>query len=218
MNAAAGPYGATPQTPGFDPTHVVPKDGLDAWAVPDPTVPSVPLDPLLPVQLLSRLGDWGQVLCSNGWSAWVDARLLVPLPKSPPGAGGPLVRTADARRLLARAEETLGRYRAAVEELAAGRTDAGTFHGTTQGLRIGVVVDGEAVWVYDAEHDQWCYCDGTAMTTLAARKPAPPPAASTGSAAGAPSGAPAPGPVSAQPTRLSGGGQGPPPHGPGEGS
>ncbi|MEU7133609.1 hypothetical protein [Streptomyces sp. NPDC046261] len=194
MNPPGAPYPADRGGSGFLPTHVVPSSGLATWTAPDAAVPTEPLDPLLPVQLLSRLGDWGQVLCANGWSAWVDARMLVALPQNPPPAGGPLVRTADARRLLARVEETLGRYRRAVEDLAAGRTDAQAFRRTTHGLRIGVVVEGESVWLYDAEHDRWCYCDGTAMTTFAAREPAPAAPGSTGT--------PAQEPEAAEPTRI----------------
>ncbi|ARZ72040.1 hypothetical protein M1P56_14270 [Streptomyces sp. HU2014] len=151
----------------FRPTHVVPPDGLPTWSSPDGAVPTEPLDPLLPVRLLDRLGDWGQVLCSNGWAAWVDGRLLVPLPQGPPAASAPLARTADARGLLGRIEQTLGRYRRAAEELAAGRVDGETFRRTTQGLRLGVVVDGESVWLYDAERDGWLYYDGTAATAFA---------------------------------------------------
>lgn len=152
---------------GFRPTHVVPPDGLPTWSAPDGVTPTEPLDPLLPVRLLDRRGDWGRVLCSNGWAAWVDGRLLVPLPQGPPAAGAPLARTGDARGLLARIEETLGRYRRAADEVAAGRMDGETFRRTTRGLRVGVVVDGESVWVYDAERDGWLYCDGTASTPFA---------------------------------------------------
>ncbi|MFI9202394.1 hypothetical protein [Streptomyces sp. NPDC053048] len=203
MNAVPYAYDSAPGVPGFEPTHVVPKDGLSTWAAPDASVPTEPLDPLLPVQLLTRRGDWGQVLCDNGWAAWVDARLLVALPQSPPPAGAPLVRTADARRLLAKVEEALARYRRAVEELAAGRTDGETFHRDTHGLRIGAVVHGDALWLYDSEHDRWCYCDGTAMTTIAAREPAPqsvpPEATRLDSPASGPPPSPAPAPP---PTRL----------------
>ncbi|GHG52876.1 hypothetical protein [Streptomyces griseocarneus] len=200
MNAAAFPTDAT-SVPGFLPTHVVPQGGLSTWAAPDASIPTEPLDPLLPVQLLTRRGDWGQVLCSNGWAAWVDARLLVALPQSPPAAGAPLARTADARRLLAHVEESLGRYRKAVEELAEGHMDGETFRNATHGLRIGAVVEGEAVWLYDAEHDRWCYCDGTAMTTFAAHGPAPqslPPE-------------PTPSSLPPEPTRLDTPASGPPP-------
>ena len=34
------------------------------------------LDPGLEVQVLEQQGDWAKILCSNGWSAWVDARQL----------------------------------------------------------------------------------------------------------------------------------------------
>ncbi|MFE6223122.1 hypothetical protein [Streptomyces sp. NPDC057854] len=152
----------------FRPTHVVPRGGLPAWQAPDPGFPTVPLDAFLPVRLVERTGDWGRVLCSNGWQAWVDARLLVGVPDDPPAAGSPLTRTADPRPLIARAEDALGRYRRAVEELAAGRADGETFRRRTRGLRVGMVVDGESVWLYDAEHERWVYGDGVGLTTYAA--------------------------------------------------
>lgn len=152
----------------FAPTHVVPRAGLPAWEAPDVSRPTMPLDPLLPVQLLDRQGDWAQVLCVNGWSAWVDGRLLVAVPADPPAAGQPPARTADPRPLLARADEALGRYRRAAQELADGRVDGETFRARTRGLRVGMVVDGESVWLYDAEHERWVHCDGRRLTTLAA--------------------------------------------------
>ncbi|GGP45614.1 hypothetical protein [Streptomyces abikoensis] len=220
MSTVPLPSGAAPDVPGFQPTHVVPNEGLSTWATPDAAVPSEPLDPLLPVRLLDRRGDWGQVLCSNGWSAWVDARLLVTLPQRPPGTGGALVRTADARELLAGVEETLGRYRRAVEDLTAGRTDGETFRLTTRGLRIGVVVAGEEIWLYDVAHDRWCYSDGATMTTVAGGEPSPDRNASGGPAwasdasAGSTrldTGGPAAGsgPTGPGATRLNGGGAGP---------
>ncbi|GHF59306.1 hypothetical protein GCM10010218_45990 [Streptomyces mashuensis] len=175
MNAVqpgTSPPGAGAGPGGFRPTHVVPGGGLATWDAPDAMRPSAPLDPLLPVRLEELKGDLGRVLCSNGWSAWVDARLLVALPRDPPGAGSPPVRAADTRRLLAHAEEALRRYRQAVEDVAAGRLDGETFRATTRGLRIGVVADGESVWAYDAERDHWCYTDGTSLTALAAGRPA----------------------------------------------
>ncbi|MFL4946316.1 hypothetical protein ACJ6WE_02870 [Streptomyces sp. MMS24-I31] len=155
-------------TPDFRPTHVVPQDGLPAWEAPDPARPTVPLDPLLPVRLVARRGDWAHIMCANGWSAWVDGRLLVTVPQGPPDHEDPPVRTADARPLLARADQALARYRAAVEELADGRLDGESFRGRTQGLRIGVVVDGESVWLYDSEHGRWEYADGSGLSTYAA--------------------------------------------------
>ncbi|MFF6918139.1 hypothetical protein [Streptomyces sp. NPDC012466] len=153
-------------TPGFRPTHVVPQHGMPAWEAPDPSRPTVDLDPLLPVQLLERQGDWGHVLCFNGWSAWVDGRRLVAVPQDPPAADGPLTHAADPRPLLSRAQEALARYRSAVEDLAGG-LDRESFRARTRGTRIGVVVDGESVWLYDSAHGHWVYADGTRMTTYA---------------------------------------------------
>ncbi|WP_367326385.1 hypothetical protein [Streptomyces sp. HUAS ZL42] len=154
-------------SPGFRPTHVVPQHGMPAWEAPDPGRPTVPLDPLLPVQLIERRGDWGQILCANGWSAWVDSRFLVAVPKDPPAPGGPPTNAADPRPLLARAERALADYRAAVEDLAGGGLDGETFRRRTQGLRIGVVVDGESVWLYDPAQGRWAYGDGTRLATYA---------------------------------------------------
>ncbi|WP_328508060.1 hypothetical protein [Streptomyces sp. NBC_00391] len=154
-------------TPGFLPTHVVPPGGLPAWDDPDPSRPTVALDALLPVQLLERRGDWGHVQCANGWSAWVDGRLLVSVPQDPPAAGTAPARTADPRPLLARAEEALTRYRTEAEALAAGHRGGESFHDRTKGLRIGVVVDGESLWLFDAAHERWVYCDGARLSTFA---------------------------------------------------
>ncbi len=179
-------------TPGFRPTHVVPQHGMPAWEAPDPARPTVDLDPLLPVQLVERQGDWGHVLCFNGWSAWVDGRRLVAVPQDPPAADGPLTRTADPRPLLTRAQEALARYRSAVEDLAGG-LDREAFHSRTEGLRIGVVVDGESVWLYDAAHGHWVYAEGTRATTYATDEtPSSQPESR-------PSGTPAPAPT---PTRV----------------
>ena len=158
---------ATP-TPEFRPTHVVPPDGLPAWESPDVARPTDPLDALLPVELRDRRGDWAYVACSNGWSAWVDGRLLVSVPRTPPAPGAPMARTADPRPLLARAEESLSQYRRAAQDLAEGRSDGEGFRQRTRGLRVGMVVDGESVWLYDAEHERWVFCDGARLSTYAA--------------------------------------------------
>ncbi|MEU0157435.1 hypothetical protein ABZ154_00955 [Streptomyces sp. NPDC006261] len=171
-------------TPEFRPTHVVPPDGLPAWEAPDTARPTDPLDALLPVQLAERRGDWAHVLCSNGWAAWVDGRLLVSVPRTPPAPGQPLARTADPRPLLARAEEALNQYRRAAQDLAEGRGDGESFQQRTRGMRVGLVVDGESVWLYDAEHERWVFCDGTQLSTYAAEAGPGSGAAFTGAGAG----------------------------------
>ncbi|MEW1612890.1 MULTISPECIES: hypothetical protein [unclassified Streptomyces] len=151
----------------FRPTHVIPPDGLPAWQAPDAARPTEPLDALLPVRLVERRGDWAYVACFNGWAAWVDGRLLVSVPRTPPEPGRPLARTADPRPLLARAEEALNQYRRAAQDLAEGRSDGESFQQRTRGMRVGMVVDGESVWLYDAEHERWVFCDGKQLTTYA---------------------------------------------------
>ncbi|MFJ9820920.1 hypothetical protein ACIRU3_37775 [Streptomyces sp. NPDC101151] len=154
-------------TTGFRPTHVVPPNGMPAWEAPDPARPTVPLDGLLPVVLVERLGDWAHIRCANGWAAWVDGRHLVAVPQDPPVGDGPPAGTADARPLLARAEQALADYRSAVEALAAGGLDGQSFGDRTRGLRIGVVVDGESMWVYDPDEGRWLYGDGRQLHTYA---------------------------------------------------
>ncbi|MER0425765.1 hypothetical protein [Streptomyces microflavus] len=185
-------------TPQFRPTHVIPPDGLPAWEAPDAGRPTDPLDALLPVQLMDRQGDWAYVACSNGWSAWVDGRLLVSVPQAPPAAGQPLARTADPRPLLARAEEALNQYRRAAQDLAEGRSDGESFQQRTRGLRVGMVVDGESVWLYDAEHERWVFCDGIQLSTYAAESG---PGSGTGFT-GAGAGPSRPGAAEPEPTRV----------------
>ncbi|MEU6666737.1 hypothetical protein [Streptomyces sp. NPDC046727] len=149
---------------GFRPTHVVPARGMPSWEAPDPARPTVPLDPLLPVQLVERRGDWAYIRCANGWSAWVDGRCLVAVPEDPPATEGTEA-TADPLPLLTRAEEALADYRTAVAELAAGALDGEAFETRTRGLRIGLVVDGESMWLYDPQEERWMYGDGRRLST-----------------------------------------------------
>ncbi|MET9603571.1 hypothetical protein ABZZ17_00750 [Streptomyces sp. NPDC006512] len=172
MNSAPGGPGA-----GFRPTHVVPGDGLPAWEAPDATRPTAPLDAFLPVRLLTRRGEWAEILCSNGWSAWVDGRLLVAVPQPPPTAGRPLGPAEDPAPLLDRTADALERVRRAAADLAAGRVDPEGFRRATLGLRAGIVLDGDRLWVYDDTAGRWMYTDGGRLTTYAADAgPGAPPA------------------------------------------
>ncbi|MEV7545623.1 hypothetical protein [Streptomyces sp. NPDC089915] len=190
----------TDPIPEFHPTHVVPQEGLPAWEAPDVARPTAPLDPFLPVQLLSRRGEWTEILCANGWSAWVDGRLLVAVPQPPPTSGRPLARTEDPAPLLGRAAESLERYRRAVREHAEGTAGGEDFGRAVRGLRIGIVIDGESAWLYDETSRRWMYADGNRMATYAVvsgpgaasppepgpEPPAQPPAPEAETAAGAP--------------------------------
>jgi hypothetical protein len=62
-------------------THVAPPGGVAAWSAPDSTrQPDVLLDPGLDVMVTETLPTgWAHITCSNGWSGWVEGRMLVPL-------------------------------------------------------------------------------------------------------------------------------------------
>jgi hypothetical protein len=74
-------------------THVVPTEGVPAWAGPDASAaPAANLDPGLDVMVLEEQGAWAHIRCSNGWEAWVDVRRLVvsaPAPATAPNAAPP---------------------------------------------------------------------------------------------------------------------------------
>ena len=59
------------------PTHSVPPQGLRAWGAPDPAGPVVAtLAPGLPIQVSEVRGAWARVICSNGWTGWIDGRII----------------------------------------------------------------------------------------------------------------------------------------------
>ena len=86
---------SAPMADGWAPTHQVAGASLPTWAVPDANLPSDNvLAAGLEVELVASQGGWAQVRCSNGWSAWVDAARLQPIP-----AGGGPVATGWAAQL-----------------------------------------------------------------------------------------------------------------------
>ncbi len=68
---------AHPAASAFAPTHTVPPQGMQAWAAPDPNGAVVAtLGGGLPIQITEVRGAWAHVLCSNGWTGWVDGRII----------------------------------------------------------------------------------------------------------------------------------------------
>ena len=62
---------------GWSPSHSVPPQGLRAWGAPDPSGPVVAnLAPGLPIQVTEVRGAWARVICSNGWTGWIDGRII----------------------------------------------------------------------------------------------------------------------------------------------
>lgn len=61
----------------FAPTHTVPPQGMQAWAAPDPNGAVVAtLGGGLPIQVTEVRGAWANIVCSNGWTGWVDGRII----------------------------------------------------------------------------------------------------------------------------------------------
>jgi len=66
--------------PAWSATHIVPTEGLQAWAEPDPAGQvTATLASEVELQVTERRADWAHVHAENGWEAWVDGRRLVPV-------------------------------------------------------------------------------------------------------------------------------------------
>ena len=65
----------------WSPTHRVPANGMQAWDAPDPArTPVANLAAGVELIVRERRGAWANVVGSNGWTGWVDGRLLVEIP------------------------------------------------------------------------------------------------------------------------------------------
>jgi hypothetical protein len=130
------------------PTHRSPRTGVSAWTAPDGASPAPALDPLLELQVIDRRGDWAHVACSNGWTTWVDGRLLEPLVELDPRddelvqAGG---RTIDA-------------YRTLLADLVAGRIDTGAFQRAA--FSAGFMPRQDDAYMFDLDRGCWARYDG----------------------------------------------------------
>ncbi|MBU1866301.1 MAG: hypothetical protein KKE89_07785 [Actinobacteria bacterium] len=70
------------------PTHRVPATGMAAWSSPDPSVaPVANLSPGVLLRVDEQRGAWASVTGSNGWTGWVDARILPPIGPAASPAG-----------------------------------------------------------------------------------------------------------------------------------
>ena len=77
--APADGVAAPASVPAWSATHVVAVPAMQAWASPDPSAAAVTLQEGVELQVLERWGDWAHVLAANGWTGWVDGRLLRPV-------------------------------------------------------------------------------------------------------------------------------------------
>jgi SH3-like domain-containing protein len=143
----------------FSATHLVPSDGLDARLSPSSqTAIAARLDGGLDVQLLERRGEWAQIACSNGWTAWVDVRRLIPTEaavSAPVLIDDVLSQAIDA---------ALARYADLVGELQAGRIDETAFQ--RDAYRAGLIVRDSEAWMLDLATERWWRYDGLSLTTI----------------------------------------------------
>jgi hypothetical protein len=71
------------RAPAWAPTHTVPGGGMSAWSEPDPALaPVATLQARVELRVDDQRGAWAKVTGSNGWTGWVDARKLRPIPGS----------------------------------------------------------------------------------------------------------------------------------------
>jgi hypothetical protein len=58
---------------------------MSAWDAPDPAAqPVATIDAGLAIEVVERRDDgWAKVVCDNGWTGWVDGRVLQPLVVAP---------------------------------------------------------------------------------------------------------------------------------------
>lgn len=89
--AEAAPTVSSPTAP-WSATHAVPEGGMGASAAPDPSqAPMAHLGAATLLRVDERVRTWARVSASNGWTGWVDGRLLVPVGDGPgdrPSAAG----------------------------------------------------------------------------------------------------------------------------------
>jgi hypothetical protein len=80
VSAPAAPTPAASTPAAWVPTHAAPPAGLAAWDAPDPSrPPMVTLAAGVQLSIIEQSGAWSRVMGSNGWTGWVDGRLLVRL-------------------------------------------------------------------------------------------------------------------------------------------
>jgi alpha-tubulin suppressor-like RCC1 family protein len=78
--AVSGPRPPPPAALTWEPTHFIAAGGQPAWSAPDAAqAPVATLAPGLPVRVVEWWGGWARVVCSDGWSGWVDGSLLRPV-------------------------------------------------------------------------------------------------------------------------------------------
>jgi hypothetical protein len=143
---------------GFVPTHLAPPEGLRTWAAPDGNQPTAAIPAGMDVQLAEQQGDWARVVCSNGWSAWVDGRQLIDM--------GPA--RAAAESVIDRLSAAVQQYAQVIDDAAAQRIDDAEFR--RRAFEAGMIVGDGEDWFLDLPNARWCRYDGFGVTMLGANE------------------------------------------------
>jgi hypothetical protein len=144
--------GSSPAGAAWQPTHSVPPEGLQAWAVPDPSQqPTLTLSGGIRLVIVEQRGEWANVRAETGWTGWVDARRLVST--QAPDLGNGLTET------LSKAWQEVTRLQ---DEHRTGRLN-------DEGLRAALLTAGivnrhDAVWILDQDRNRWAKFDGRTIT------------------------------------------------------
>ena len=137
----------------FEPTHAAPAAGLKTWVAPGGE-PAPDLPGGMGVQLAERQGDWARVVCSNQWSTWVDARMLIDL----------AALQSAALDVVNRLDAALKQYETVINDAAANAVDDHELR--RRALEAGMVMSESEVWFLDIANSRWCRYDGFTVTTL----------------------------------------------------
>ena len=142
----------------FTPNFTVQPAGTTTWA--DPGQAGVALDPGLPVQVDEWREGWAHIVCSNGWTAWVDGRDLVPIPAREPEPEP----EPEVDPLYQELSDALTRYRELANQAADGRLTPDQFR--RQAFGIGHIVKDDVAWMLDITNKRWVRYDGISVTIV----------------------------------------------------
>jgi hypothetical protein len=92
LNRKGGTVSPSPAGRPWFPDHQAPAGGMYHWSTPGEGQPVGRLGERVKLRVEETAGAWARVTGSNGWSGWVDGRLLAPLsppPEETPPAAAP---------------------------------------------------------------------------------------------------------------------------------
>jgi hypothetical protein len=133
---------------------MAPEEGLRTWATADTSQPTAAIPAGLEVQVAEREGEWARIVCSNGWSGWVDGRQLIDVAAA----------RSMAEALLGRLDVAVKEYEQVVVDAADGRIEQAEFQ--RRAFQAGMIVNDHEAWFLDLPTGRWYRYDGFAVDVL----------------------------------------------------